>query len=122
MQLAVMGKLVPQDPDDEPASVLLERIATEKARLVKEGKIKKEKHLPPISEEEKPFALPDGWEWCYVGMIADVKGGYAFKSGDFIVAGNAQVIRMGNVKPDELRLNENPVFISNALADASCGF
>ncbi|MGU5617436.1 hypothetical protein, partial [Aeromonas caviae] len=122
LQLAVMGKLVPQDPDDEPASVLLERIATEKARLVKEGKIKKEKHLPPISEEEKPFALPDGWEWCYVGMIADVKGGYAFKSGDFIVAGNAQVIRMGNVKPDELRLNENPVFISNALADASCGF
>lgn len=122
LQLAVMGKLVPQDPNDEPASVLLERIAAEKARLVKEGKIKKEKPLPPISEEEKPFALPDGWEWCYVGMIADVKGGYAFKSGDFIVAGNAQVIRMGNVKPDELRLNENPVFISNALADASCGF
>lgn len=63
LQLAVMGKLVPQDPNDEPASVLLERIAAEKARLIKEGKIKKEKPLPPISEEEKPFALPDGWEW-----------------------------------------------------------
>ncbi|WP_270834090.1 restriction endonuclease subunit S [Aeromonas sp. QDB07] len=64
LQLAVMGKLVPQDPNDEPASVLLDRIATEKARLVKEGKIKKEKNLPILSEEEKPFELPAGWEWC----------------------------------------------------------
>ncbi|MGY4069175.1 restriction endonuclease subunit S [Aeromonas caviae] len=71
LQLAVMGKLVPQDPNDEPASVLLERIAAEKARLVKEGKIKKEKPLPPISEEEKPFALPDGWEWCRFETIID---------------------------------------------------
>ena len=66
-----MGKLVPQDPNDEPASVLLERIAAEKARLIKEGKINKEKPLPPISEEEKPFALPDGWEWCRFETIID---------------------------------------------------
>ncbi|KUW79235.1 type I restriction endonuclease subunit S [Escherichia coli] len=64
LQLAVMGKLVPQDPNDEPASELLKRIAQEKAQLVKEGKIKKQKPLPPISDEEKPFELPDGWEWC----------------------------------------------------------
>ncbi|KEK29086.1 restriction endonuclease subunit S [Shewanella xiamenensis] len=64
LQLAVMGKLVPQDPSDEPASALLERIAAEKARLVKEKKIKKEKPLPAISENEKPFELPQGWEWC----------------------------------------------------------
>jgi type I restriction enzyme S subunit len=63
LQLAVMGKLVPQNPDDEPASVLLERIAREKARLIKEGKIKKQKKLPEISDDEKPFELPDGWEW-----------------------------------------------------------
>lgn len=64
LQLAVMGKLVPQDPNDEPASELLKRIEREKAQLVKEGKIKKQKPLPPISEDEKPFELPVGWEWC----------------------------------------------------------
>ncbi|HCP6463391.1 TPA: restriction endonuclease subunit S, partial [Escherichia coli] len=63
LQLAVMGKLVPQDPNDEPASELLKRIAQEKAQLVKEGTIKKQKPLPPISDEDKPFELPDGWEW-----------------------------------------------------------
>ena len=66
LQLAVMGKLVLQDPTDEPASALLERIAAEKARLVKEKKIKKEKQLPAISEDEKPFELPDGWGWCHL--------------------------------------------------------
>ncbi|EJL6336314.1 restriction endonuclease subunit S [Vibrio cholerae] len=67
LQLAVMGKLVPQDPSDEPAAELLKRIAEEKAQLVKEKKIKKEKALPPISEDEKPFELPSGWEWCRLG-------------------------------------------------------
>ncbi|EGO8722530.1 restriction endonuclease subunit S [Escherichia coli] len=75
LQLAVMGKLVPQDPNDEPASELLKRIAQEKAQLVKEGKIKKQKPLPPISDEEKPFELPEGWEWIRLGNIGEVKGG-----------------------------------------------
>ena len=69
LQLAVMGKLVPQDPSDEPASELLNRIAQEKAQLVKDGKIKKQKPLPPISDEEKPFELPEGWEWSYLSDI-----------------------------------------------------
>ena len=64
LELAVRGKLVPQDPNDEPASVLLERIAVEKARLVQEKKIKKQKALPPISDDEKPFDLPSGWNWA----------------------------------------------------------
>ncbi|MGL6555951.1 restriction endonuclease subunit S [Aeromonas dhakensis] len=72
LQLAVMGKLVPQDPSDEPASALLERIAAEKARLVKEKKIKKEKPLPAISENEKPFELPQGWEWCHLKDIITI--------------------------------------------------
>lgn len=79
LQLAVMGKLVPQDPNDEPASELLKRIAQEKAQLVKDGKIKKQKPLPPISDEEKPFELPDGWEWSYLqdvtNLITDGKHG-----------------------------------------------
>ncbi|HAH6533645.1 TPA: restriction endonuclease subunit S [Escherichia coli] len=69
LQLAVMGKLVPQDPNDEPASELLKRIVQAKAQLVKEGKIKKQKPLPPISDEEKPFELPEGWEWSYLSDI-----------------------------------------------------
>ena len=70
LQLAVMGKLVPQDPNDEPASELLKKIAAEKAKLVKEGRIKKEKPLSPISEEEKPFDLPSGWAWSrFDGLI-----------------------------------------------------
>ncbi|ENJ9479146.1 restriction endonuclease subunit S [Shigella flexneri] len=73
LQLAVMDKLVPQDPNDEPASELLKRIAQEKAQLVKEGKIKKQKPLPPISDEEKPFELPEGWEWCRIGNIVNIK-------------------------------------------------
>ncbi|HDV2854879.1 TPA: restriction endonuclease subunit S, partial [Escherichia coli] len=76
LQLTVMGKLVPQDPNDEPASELLKRIAQEKAQLVKEGKIKKQKSLPPISDEEKPFELPEGWEWCRLGnILQDIKYG-----------------------------------------------
>ncbi|WP_017523949.1 restriction endonuclease subunit S [Pusillimonas noertemannii] len=63
LQLAVMGKLVPQNPDDQPASALLQEIEAEKQRLVKEGKIKKPKPLPPVTEQEKPYALPQGWEW-----------------------------------------------------------
>lgn len=70
LQLAVMGKLVPQDPNDEPASELLKRIAQEKAQLVKDGKMKKQKPLPPISDEEKPFDLPSGWVWCRLGELA----------------------------------------------------
>lgn len=72
LELAVRGKLVPQDPNDEPASVLLERIAAEKARLVKEGKIKKPKALPEIGEKEKPFELPEGWEWSMLAEIAAI--------------------------------------------------
>ena len=70
LQLAVTGKLVPQDPNDEPASELLKKITAEKAKLVKEGRIKKEKPLSPIEEEEKPFDLPSGWAWSrFDGLI-----------------------------------------------------
>ena len=72
LQLAVQGKLVPQCGSDEPASVLLERIRAEKAQLVKAGKIKKSKPLPPASVEEIPFDLPSGWEWCRLGEICNL--------------------------------------------------
>ena len=96
LQEAIEGRLVPQDPDDEPASVLLERIRAEKARLVKEKKIKKDKNESRIYrtedghwmehfedkkredvciDEEIPFELPSGWEWCRMGCLLTVKGG-----------------------------------------------
>ena len=80
LELAVRGKLVPQEPNDEPASVLLEKIAEEKARLVKEGKIKKQKPLAGIGEHEKPFDLPAGWKWVYLSDIGQIVGGGTPKS------------------------------------------
>lgn len=67
LQLAVRGLLVPQDPADEPASVLLQKIRAEKDRLIAAGQIKKDKPLPPVTDEEKPFELPVGWEWVRFG-------------------------------------------------------
>lgn len=64
LQLAVQGKLVPQDPNDEPASVLLDKIRAEKKRLIKVGKIKKNEQLPVIHENELPYRLPDSWVWA----------------------------------------------------------
>ena len=75
LELAVRGKLVPQDPNDEPASVLLERIAAEKAQSVKDKKIKKPKALPEISEDEKQFELPKGWEFSRLGFIGEIFNG-----------------------------------------------
>ena len=74
LDLAMRGKLVKQDPNDEPASVLLEKIKAEKAELVKEKKIKKSKPLPPITDEEKPFDIPDSWEWVRLGNITHFVG------------------------------------------------
>lgn len=66
------GKLVPQDPNDEPASVLLEKIKAEKEKLVKENKIKKSKPLPAISDNEKPFEIPESWEWVRLGNVFSI--------------------------------------------------
>lgn len=86
LQAAVQGKLVPQNSHDEPASVLLKRIQQEKAQLVKEGKLKKGKPLPPISEDEIPYDLPEGWVWCRLGEITNVIMGQSPK-GDSVSIG-----------------------------------
>ena len=76
LQQAVMGKLVPQDPNDEPASVLLKKIVEEKQKLIKEGKIKNQKALPEITEDEIPFDIPESWEWVRLGaVITDTEAG-----------------------------------------------
>ena len=79
LDLAIRGKLVPQDPNDEPASVLLERIKAEKERLIKEGKIKRSKKTAKTSDtphyENVPFEAPEGWAWCKLGDLAFYKKG-----------------------------------------------
>ncbi len=75
LQQTVQGKLTERDPADEPASELLKRIKAEKEALIKSGKIKKEKPLPAISNDEKPFDIPDTWEWVRLGSIADMSLG-----------------------------------------------
>lgn len=102
MELAVRGKLVPQDPNDEPASVLLERISTEKAALVKEGKIKKQKPLPIINKAEKVFTIPKGWEWTNFGDIYPLDYGNNLpkakrsNTGEFKVYGSNGVVGTHN--------------------------
>jgi type I restriction enzyme S subunit len=96
LELAVRGKLVPQDVNDEPALILLERIDAEKAQLVKEGKLKIQKPLPQISEDEKPFELPQGWEWCRLIDIASYINGFAFKSSSFKDTG-VGIVKIGDI-------------------------
>ena len=72
LTLAMQGKLVPQDASDQPASELLKEIAAEKKRLVKEGEIKAQKPLPPITPEEVPYQLTTGWEWVRLGDIGEI--------------------------------------------------
>ena len=110
LQQAVEGKLCEQDPKDEPASVLLEKIKAEKERLIAEKKIKKQKPLPPISEEEKPFALPKGWEWCRLGNVCDISDG-THQTPSYVEAGmpfmSAQNIKPFKFMPHKCRMVSN---------------
>ena len=119
LDLAIRGKLVPQDPSDEPASVLLERIKAEKERLIKEGKIKRSKKTAKTSDTPHygnvPFEIPDNWEWCKLGDIVDFQGGYAYKSNTYVNQSDWQVIRIGNVKNDNLVLDTQPVFVEEVI-------
>ena len=99
LQLAVRGLLVPQDPTDEPASVLLQKIRTEKDHLIAQGKIKRDKPLPPITDEEKPFELPEVWEWVRLGDISEFSNGFAFPSSEFTSdASGVGVIKIGDIQ------------------------
>ena len=119
LDLAIHGKLVPQDPNDEPASVLLERIKAEKERLIKEGKIKKSKKSAKTSDtphyENVPFEVPSSWVWCRLDDIVSFQGGYAYKSNTYVNQSDWQVIRIGNVKNDNLILDIQPVFVENVI-------
>ena len=107
LDLAVRGKLVPQDPNDEPASELLKRIAAEKARLVKAGKIKKTKPQLPFFDDT-PFKLPDGWAWSTVGEICSKTGSGSTPRGGKNTYREEGIVflRSQNVYDDGLRLHD----------------
>lgn len=116
LQEAVQGKLVPQDPNDEPASTLLEKIKAEKEKLIKEGKLKKEKPLPPIKEDEIPYELPKGWEWVRlddltqkIGSGSTPRGGKSVYKEDGIM-----FIRSQNVWNSGLKI-DNIAYISEEI-------
>ena len=124
LDLAIKGKLVPQDPNDEPASKLLERIRAEKERLIKDGKIKRDKNESYIFvgddklhyekfadgsvvciEEEIPFEIPESWAWCRLKNVGTAKIGLTYKPTDVCNCG-IPVLRSNNIKEDKLNLNE----------------
>lgn len=113
LQLAIQGRLVPQDSKDEPASALLARIREEKQRLVKDKKIKKEKPLAPITDDEKPFDIPESWEWVRLGEIGDWGAGATPAKGnmDYYNNGTIPWLRTGDlnngiVNDVEMRITE----------------
>ncbi|MEM9406756.1 MAG: restriction endonuclease subunit S [Acidobacteriota bacterium] len=78
LELAVHGHLVPQDSADDSANALLEKVAAEKTQLVQDGKIREPKALPPLTSDETPFALPDGWVWCRLGQVLlEIEAGWS---------------------------------------------
>lgn len=108
LQEAIEGRLVPQDPNDEPASVLLAKIRKEKEQLVKEGKLKKKDLIEtPITDDEIPFEIPESWEWVRLGSISKLLGGFAFKSHEYCSEGS-RVIRISDIS-EEGFVNKNIV-------------
>ena len=123
LDLAIRGQLVPQDPTDEPASVLLERIRAEKEELIKQGKIKGDKKESVIFrgednsyyekmadgklhclDDQLPFELPDGWEWCNLSMIGTTNIGLTYRPTD-IEPGGIMVLRSCNIVNDQVDLS-----------------
>ncbi|MDO5749249.1 MAG: restriction endonuclease subunit S, partial [Planctomycetia bacterium] len=121
LQMAVQGLLVPQDPNDEPASVLLQRIREEKQKLVKEGKIKKDKHssvifrgsdnlpyesrdnsTPVCIAEQIPFEIPESWEWARLGEVGNTNIGLTYKPQDVSQTDGTIVLRSNNIQKDKI--------------------
>ena len=93
LQMAIQGKLVEQRPEEGTGEELYRQIQAEKQALIKAGRIKKEKPLPEIAEDEVPFEIPEGWKWVRLGQAIDMLSGFAFKSSDFKETGHYRLLR-----------------------------
>ena len=113
LDLAIRGELVPQDPTDEPASVLLERIRVEKEQLIKDKKLKRDKKdNEPI--DEVPFELPEGWEWCRLGEIAYIAAGSTPESSSFVNKG-IPYLKVYNLRNQAIDFDYKPQYIKESI-------
>ena len=110
LQEAVTGRLVPQRAEEGSAETLYEEIRQEKARLVAEKKIKKEKPLPPVTEEEQPFSIPSTWKWVQLGELLRIIGGVSYKKTDVTTTG-LRILRGGNIQNGKIILESDDVFL-----------
>ena len=136
LQLAIQGKLVPQDPNDEPASVLLERIRIEKQKLIKEGKIKKDKgdsiifkgddnrHYEKFAdgtvkciEDELPFEIPESWCWVKLGNLITIISGVSYDKKD-VCNNGIRILRGGNVNELKITLSPEDVYLPEKYYDS----
>ena len=120
LQEAIEGRLVPQDPNDEPASVLLDKIRAEKKRLVKEGKLKKKDlEETPISEDEIPFKIPESWEWTRLGTHITATSGLSYKKDDLAIYSNdyVRVLRGGNISFGSWSIKDDDVMIGKQFVN-----
>jgi len=108
LQLAIQGKLVEQRLEEGTAEDLYREIQAQKAALIKAGKIKKEKPLPEITEDEKPFDIPESWKWVRFGECGVLKSGFAFKSTEYCPSG-IQVVRISDLDDNTIG-NKNAVY------------
>ncbi len=135
LQMAIQGKLVPQDPNDEPAAVLLEKIRAEKQRLIKEGKIKKDKaesvifrgednrhyekvgnNEPVCIEDELPFEIPESWEWIRLGYLISIISGVSYYKKD-VAKNGIRILRGGNIQNLQVLTFDDDVFLPTNYKD-----
>lgn len=119
LQMAIQGKLVEQHPEEGTAEELYQQIQEEKKQLIKAGKIKKGKSLPEITEDEIPFDIPESWKWVRLGNVCWFQGGYAYKSTSYVHDSRNQIIRLGNVKQNQLLLDTKPTYIPDSIAEVT---
>ncbi|MBR5933486.1 MAG: restriction endonuclease subunit S [Treponema sp.] len=116
LQEAVQGKLAPQIASDGNAKDLLEEIKKEKAKLIKEGKLKKEKPLPEITEDEIPFDIPENWCWCRLGEIVDTNIGLTYSPSDVVEKDGICVLRSNNIQNGKI-VYEDLVHVNKKVSE-----
>lgn len=115
LRLAVMGKLVNQDPTDEPATIFLEKITDERLRLVNENKIKKQPVIPAISDEELPFDIPKGWRFCRLEDICyGITSGSTPPKSEFQETNGVPYLKVYNIRNQSIDFNYSPQYVTHA--------
>lgn len=116
LQAAIQGKLTRQRAEDGNVSNLLYHIRQEKEKLIAEGKLKKEKTLPPITDDEKPFDIPDNWAWIRLGEVINLISGTSYEKKDICKKG-LRILRGGNLVNEKIEIFDDDVFLPEKYSD-----